>query len=143
MDAGGGLGGLDGGDDLELGELFAGQAREVGTLVEELDQGRLALEADAADEVVDVVAVEAAGGGQEDEVVAALDQVGGLDGLGVLVPVLIFGNELEVVVPEVEEAGGGAILRWGWSCGLRRRSGRRRGRRGRRRFRGSAGGRHP
>ena len=53
------LGRGHGGDDLELGELLAGQAREVGPLVQELDQRGLAVEADAADEVVDLVAVEA------------------------------------------------------------------------------------
>ena len=54
------LGRVDGGDDLVFGELLAGQAGEVGPLVEELDQRGLPLEPDAADEVVDHVAVEPA-----------------------------------------------------------------------------------
>ena len=48
---GGPLGRFDGGDHLVLGELFAGQARVMRALVQELDQRRLAVVADAADQV--------------------------------------------------------------------------------------------
>ena len=46
------------GDDLKLGELLAGDTRDMGTLVQELDDGALAVKADAADQVEDLVAIE-------------------------------------------------------------------------------------
>ena len=51
-------------------------------LVQEFEHGCPAVIAHAADEVGDVVAVKPAGGGQHDEVVSTLDQVGRLDRLG-------------------------------------------------------------
>ncbi len=95
------------------------------------------------DEVVDLVAVQPPRRGGQDEVPLTLDQVGRLDGLGHVAFGLILGDELEIMVPDVEDAGGGAVARPGLSSALPRRSGRRRGPGSRRSIRGSRGGRPP
>ena len=76
------LRGLHRGDHLVFRELFAGEAGKMSPLVEELDHRGTAVESHAPDQVVDVVSVKAARGGQDDEVVLPLDQIDGLDRLG-------------------------------------------------------------
>ncbi len=53
---------------LGLGQLLARDRRHPLTLADELDDGRVAVEVDDADDIVDVVAVEAGGGREVDEV---------------------------------------------------------------------------
>ena len=52
------------------------------TLVEELDERSLAVIADAADQIGNVVPIKSAGGCQHDEVVSPFDKIGGLDSVG-------------------------------------------------------------
>ncbi len=73
---------IRGGHNLEFGELFARQTGEMRPFVKEFEQRSLAVKPDAADKVVNLVAIKAAGRGQEDEVAAAFDEVGGFDRLG-------------------------------------------------------------
>ena len=74
-------------------------------------QRRLPLEADAADDVMDVVAIQSAGGRQQDVIVLAdFELVPFEDGRPVRV-VLLDRDELEVVVVEIEEAGRRAVRR--------------------------------
>ena len=61
------------------------------------------MKADATDQVGNVVAIKPAGRRQHDEIISPLDQVGRLDGLGLGQIALLFGNELEVVMPDVED----------------------------------------
>ena len=78
-------------------------------LAQELDQRRPVVEAGHAHQVVDVIAVQAVGGRRQDEVAAALLQlVGGQDGRLRAVG-LLFGDELEVVRGDVEDAARRAV----------------------------------
>src|SRR5207244_3580692 len=98
-----------GAGDLVFGELFAGDVGEVGAFAEELDQRRMVVKAGAADDVVDVVAVEAIGRRRQDEIgTAFLQLVGRQDGRLRRVD-LFLGDELEVVGGDVEDAAGRGV----------------------------------
>ena len=73
---------FDGPNDLVLAQLLAGEVREVLAFVQELEQRRLASETDAADHVVDIVAIQAAGGRQQDVIVAAYFQLVAFEHVG-------------------------------------------------------------
>ncbi len=73
-------------------------------------QGGPPLETDTLNKVLDLIAIESAGGCQDDEIAAALDQVRGTDsfrGLGVFG---VFGDELEILVLVVEDSGGSMVI---------------------------------
>ena len=78
-------------------------------LVEELHQRRLAFEADAAHHVVNVVAIQPAGGREQDVVVLADFELVPFENVGPGLVVLLDRNEFEVVVIEIEHAGRRAV----------------------------------
>src|SRR5436190_11235212 len=89
--------------------FFAGQVREQRSFAEELDERGLVVKAGAADDVVDVVAVEPISRGQEDVVVSAGDDLMRGQHSWLRAFDFVLGYELEEMRRDVEGAGGRAV----------------------------------
>src|SRR5271157_4397193 len=74
------------------------------SLVEKFDHRRPVVESDAADKIMDVVAVKSARGGQDNIIMSTGDEVAGQHGLWGLAFPLVFGNELEEVMADIEDS---------------------------------------
>ena len=93
---------LHGADDLEFAELLPGQTGKVCPFIEERQERYLSLEAIAAHDVMDVIAIKSGRRREQDEVVPAGLQFMGLQHRGIGTIDLLLGNELVVVVHVVE-----------------------------------------
>ncbi len=80
------------------------------SLVEELDHRSVAVKSNAVHQVVDVIAIKAARRRENDVIILALDETGRLDGFWRVAVPLVFRNELEIVVADIENSSGSSVL---------------------------------
>src|SRR4051812_16771582 len=88
-----------------LTELFTGEVRKVFALIKKLEQRRLTTKADATDDVVNIVAIQAAGSGEQNIVVTAFRELMTFENSRRRRSVFRDRNKLEEMVAEVEQSG--------------------------------------
>src|SRR6516165_10224027 len=80
------------------------------SLVEKLDHRSAVVESDAADKIMDVVAVKSPRGGQDDVIMGTGNELASKHGFGGLAFSLVFGNELEEMMANVEDSRRCSVL---------------------------------